>query len=151
MSARLFGVRVGAREKCLRTRGGIPGIVITLLVIALVLPLLFTGNITVECGEESLNVTASYYGDLVVRYEEIDALEYVEQGVDGRRISGFASPRLSLGSFRNDTLGSYTRYTYTKQTACILLSVGERSIVIGCESEEQTRAVYDALCARIEQ
>jgi bacterioferritin len=87
----------------------------------------------------------------VVRYEEIDALEYVEQGVDGRRISGFASPRLSLGSFRNDTLGSYTRYTYTKQTACILLSVGERSIVIGCESEEQTRAVYDALCARIEQ
>lgn len=123
----------------------IAGVILAVLLAILLPILLFAGGIEAEAGEGALTVEATFWSDLSLAYEEIDSVEYRAEGVSGERIGGFGSGKLLLGNFRNDELGLYTRYTYTGSKACILIKSGERSIVIGAESNEATRALYDAI------
>ena len=72
---------------------------------------LFTGDIVPEYGEDSVCIRASYWSDLTMRYEDITAIQFREETVPGSRTGGFGSPRLLMGSFRNQEFGTYTRYT----------------------------------------
>ncbi|MBO5221695.1 MAG: SdpI family protein [Clostridia bacterium] len=107
-----------------------------------------TGDINVQYGETSFTAEATYWEDLTVNYADIDTVEYRAAGVDGTRVSGFGSFRLSLGLFRNEEFGNYTRYTYAQCTPCIVLTSGEKILVIGLENEEQTKVLYEELLLR---
>lgn len=108
----------------------------------------FTGNVESECTDTTLSVSATYWKNIELAYNEIDTVEYRE-AVDGERVSGFGSPRLSLGWFRNDEFGNYTRYTYTKIKPCVVLTVNGETVVINCANEAQTKSLYNELIARI--
>lgn len=126
--------------------------VITVILSAVILAgcgiLMFTGNIEVQYNEASFTLSATYWPDLTVEYTAIESMEYREEGVEGSRIGGFGSPRLSLGQFRNEEFGNHTRYTYTQCTPCIILKTGEKVMVIGLEDEAQTKALYTELLFR---
>lgn len=109
----------------------------------------FTGNVTPSCGDDALTVEATYWNDLVIRYEDIESIEYREGGVDGTRVSGFGTPRLLLGNFANEEFGNYTRYTYTKVDPCVVLKVKGKILVIGAADAVATRAFYDDLQTRV--
>ena len=120
---------------------------IILSVIAVVVSvLMFTGSIRATADHTALRIEASFWSDLSIRYEDIDSLEYHADGIDGHRIYGFASAKLLLGSFQSNTHGMYTRYTYTKSHACILLTTNGHTVVIGTDSDESTKALYDSIC-----
>ena len=127
----------------------IVAVIITLLVVVVLPVLLFAGKIEAEAGENALTIKASFSGDLVIDYAEIDEIEYREDGVDGERVIGFGSAKLLLGTFRNEEFGNYTRYTYTGKKPCIVLTVDERIFVIGTENEETTEELYDRLVGEI--
>ena len=117
--------------------------IIAVVVLVIFLPILmFSGKIEAVAGETALTVEATFWDDLSLNYEEIDAVEYFADGMDGERIGGFGSAKLLLGNFKNDTLGMYTRYTYTGDKACILLKSGDRNIVIGLENNAKTETLY---------
>jgi len=123
-------------------------IVISMIVVATVAVMLvicFTGDIRYHQGDGSFSVVASYYDDLSVNYEDVEKIEYREGGMTGERIYGFGTPRLLMGSFKNEELGNYTRYTYGGDRDCILLIVKGKPLVIGCYESEQTRALYEEL------
>ncbi len=121
-----------------------------LAVLAIALPILmFAGNIKTVMNEESFTVTATFWQELTVKYEDVDSIEYRADGVDGERIGGFGSARLLLGHFKNDSLGSYTRYTYAKDAPCLVLKVGKRTLVLGAETEGETKAIYDRILSEI--
>ncbi|MGI5976940.1 MAG: SdpI family protein [Candidatus Limivicinus sp.] len=115
------------------------------LAAALVLVTLFTGSIKFETGDSSLRVRASYYPDITVDYDDMDSIEYREEFEPGARFNGFGSPRLSMGSYRNSEFGSYTLYSCTGAEACIVISSGGDILVLGAETGEETRALYDTL------
>ena len=73
----------------------------------------------------------------------------VEGGlVSGVKRFGFNSPRLLLGTFENEELGTYTRYTYAPSKDCIILSTKSGTVVVGCNTAEETRELYGALAAK---
>ena len=107
--------------------------------------LMFTGSIEVSCNEDTLTIDASYWTDLEITYEEIDTVEYRKDLNVGSRTSGFGSPKLSMGIFRNDEFGSYTLYSFTGAEEYIVLTSGSRTLVIGMDEGKDTQAIYDAL------
>ncbi len=124
-------------------------VVISVIILALVCWLMFTGDIHISLGDNAVTVDASFWDDVSISYSDIDSVEYVENGVDGSRIYGFGSARLLLGSFKNDELGTYTRFTYTGDKPCIVLTLDENIIVLGTDNEQTTLEIYETLAEKI--
>ena len=111
--------------------------------------LLFTGSIDISYDDTTLTVEATFEKDLELLFEEIDAVEYREEGVSGTRLVGFASPKLLLGTFQNDEFGTYTRYTYGGNPPCLVLTVDGKTIVIGTNDTQQLQELYEKISAEI--
>ncbi len=124
---------------------------VIVLILAFCLVICFTGDIEMSLGEDSFTVVASYYEDITVSYADIERLEYRAGGVDGTRVMGFGSPRLLMGAFENDEFGNYTRYTYARPDACVVLSVKGKILVLGCADDAATEAFYNALTVKTEK
>ena len=118
--------------------------------LAVFLPvLLFTGNLEISYDDTMLTVEATFEKDLTLHYEEIDAVEYREEGVSGIRLIGFASPKLLLGTFQNDEFGAYTRYSYGGNPPCLVLKVGDKTVVIGTDDTQLLKELYEKISAEI--
>ena len=110
--------------------------------------IMFTGDIEVTYGETSFTIEASYWDDLTVEYEAIDAIEYREDVDAGVRTYGFGSARLSLGRFKNEEFGTYTRYAYTGSRTCVVIRAEEKTLVIAGRDAAQTQEIYETLRAK---
>ena len=131
-------------------KSGKIGLIAMILVILFALMILFCGDVEVSCGETSFTISATFYDDMTVDYAMIDSIEYREGNVPGTRVGGFGSLRLLLGWFENEEFGTYTRYTYYKPEACIVVTSGENTLVISGETAEQTQEIYNTLNAHIQ-
>ena len=123
----------------------IAGWVFVAAVLLFVAVLLFTGDITAQCGDDALNITASYWQDASIPYEKIESISYREDFATGTRTNGFGSLRLLMGNFQNGELGAYTLYAYTGADAHIVLTVNGRPLVVGLREKAATRALYEQL------
>ena len=120
-------------------------LIIILLVFVLVAVLMFTGDIEVIFDEDSFTVKADYYGDLTVKYEAVDSIEYLESHSSGLRQNGYGSARLGMGMFKSEALGTYTRYCYTKCPAAVMLEVEGKTLLINGIDEAATMEIYNLL------
>ena len=75
---------------------------------------------------------------MILKYDDIQSVEYNPENVSGIRVSGFASSKLLYGWFKNDELGNYTRYTYTGSEAGIIIRTADSIIVIAEDSRDKT-------------
>ncbi len=132
-----------------RKAAGIASAIIVVIIFAGVAVLMFTGNIDFRIGDDSLYIEADYYADLSVSYANIESIELVESFEGGLRTNGYGSPRLAMGTFRNEEFGYYTRYTYTKQSCAVILRRANDVLLINCAEEADTRALYEALLAKL--
>lgn len=123
--------------------------VLAAAVVAGVLMLLFTGDITVTLGESSLQVQAAYYGGVEVPYEEFDNVQLRQDFDFGTRVEGFGSPRLSLGVYKNGEYEYYNLYAYTGAKSAVILTSGQKTLVLACRTEAETQALYESLLQRI--
>lgn len=123
-------------------KAGKLSIVIVTLILIFVCWVMFTGDITMSYGATSFTIEASFHDDLTVEYSAIDSIEFREENVSGTRVWGFGSGRLLLGTFENEEFGTYTRYTYTNPEACIVMTAGEKTLVISSKTASQTKAIY---------
>lgn len=123
-------------------------LIFTAVIVVFVAVMLFTGNLHYRFDSDSFTVEASYFDDLTVKYDAIDGIEYREGNVDGTRTYGVGSFRLLLGTFENEEFGTYTRYTYYRPEACVILSANGKTLVLSGSSAESTRSLYDTLAAK---
>lgn len=119
--------------------------VVPVLILALVPVILFTGKVEVTFQDTSFTVDATYHEALTVDYNAVTSLEYREGNVPGTRVGGFGSARLLLGFFENEEFGIHTRYTYTRPEGCIVITVGEKILVISGKDAAETQAIFDTL------
>ena len=126
--------------------GSMVGVAVVLVLVAV---LMFTGDIEVRCDEDSFTVEADYYQDLTVEYAAVDSIEYRETDKAGVRTFGFGSARLLMGQFKNDAFGTHTRYSYTQCDACVVVTAGEKILVLSGKDADSTRAIYEELSGRI--
>ena len=119
------------------------------VVLVAVAILMFTGSIEITYGETDFQIVASYMDDLTVSYDKVDSIEYRESFDVGFREMGYASAKLSMGTFRNDEFGRYTIYAYTKGEGAVVLKQGDRVLVLVGKTAEETKAVYDTLAEKI--
>ena len=107
--------------------------------------LMMSGDITYTCTDTELSISADFSENISVSYDSIDEISYMEEKTPAMRVYGFGSPRLSMGTFESDDLGRHTRYTYTNcQTVIVLTSKG-KTLVINCQTPEQTESLYQTL------
>lgn len=128
-------------EKMIARISSIVGVVIMIGVFVL----MFTGNIKVQFEDRSFQIQADYWTDSKVQYEEIDTVSYREDLDKGVRTSGFGSVRLSMGIFQNDEFGSYTLYAYNGAKEFVVLTSGDRTLVIGMKDADETQNLYDII------
>lgn len=107
--------------------------------------LMFTGDVSLSCGEEAFTLDSTYWEALEIPYEEIDGIEYREGNLPDERTYGFSSARLLVGGFKNGELGVYTRYTYRGSDAYVVLRAGGRVVVFSGKTPEETKALYDVI------
>ncbi|MBQ9779842.1 MAG: SdpI family protein [Clostridia bacterium] len=127
--------------------------VLVVAILAFAAVIIFTGEVTVAYGDTAFTVDATYTGELTVNYADVNAIEYREDGVDGHRVSGFGSPKLLVGWFRNDEFGNYTRYTCGDlNVACVVVTMEDGSVlVLGGQDDEASKAICDELIARADK
>lgn len=107
--------------------------------------LMFTGNIDVEYSDASFTVDSLYCSELSVNYADIDSLELCENLDVGARTYGFASARLFLGTFQNDTFGAYTLFSYTGADTFVCIKSGNNTLVIALSDKQNTTELYQTL------
>ena len=112
--------------------------------------LLFTGEIRVTCGDTKLTVDGTFYSGQIIEYNQIEKIEYRDRCDPGTRANGFGSARLRMGIFENGEFGYYSRYSYVKCDACVLLTVHGDILAIGCETAEETAALYEKIMEKLE-
>jgi hypothetical protein len=139
------GIATKEEYKRSLTKGEKIAIPIVIAILVFCIAICFTGDIAVHLDEDSFIVKATYYDDLRLAYAEIDSVEFRTADDPGERVSGFGTPRLLLGWFRNEEFGNYTRYSYTKTNACVVIESDGRILVIGLADEAETKALYDFL------
>ena len=126
----------------------VSAILVPILILLFVF-IMFTGKIEATCSEDALLIKASFAKDVTISYGEIDSIEYRDGRVSGTRVFGFQSARLLTGTFQNDELGTYTRYTYTGDKPCVVIKAGERYVVVGTNDAASTKEIYDRISAKI--
>lgn len=123
---------------------------ITVLVLLGCAVLMFSGDIEVNFEETSFTVEADYWQDLTVEYDAVDRVEYREESKPGMCVGGFGSARLLMGNFRNEEFGHYTRYSYTGGGSCIVVTSGEKILVLGGRDAAETETIYQTLLEKIQ-
>ena len=131
-------------------KGGKWAWVSLVLILLIVVCFLFVGEIDYVFQDDCFIIDADLYSDLTVDYDVIESLEYRDGNVSGSRAGGFGSFRLLMGYFENDEFGVYTRYTYYKPEACVVLTTGNKTLVISGETKAETKAIAEELAARIQ-
>ena len=112
--------------------------------------ILFTGEINVVFGEEAFTIEASGWVDLTVAYDVIESIEYRDQDQPGMRTSGLGSAKLLAGAFRNEEFGNYTRYSYTRCDACIVMKADGKILVINAPDAESTKTLYETIQSHLQ-
>ena len=120
------------------------------VMLAVILFICYTGDLTPHYGETEFTLEASYFADLTVDYTSIVRADFRKTDDAGSRTNGFGSYRLSMGRFENAEHGTYTRYTYTQCPAAVILELSDgRIVVVNGETEADTLAIYEELSGRI--
>lgn len=124
-------------------------VIALILTIASILATLFYGDIHYIYSENRLLVDTNMYTDFTLQYDSIDDLEYREGNVPGLRVGGFGSFRLLMGFFENDEFGTYTRYTYYKPEACVVITTKGKTVVLSAKNAAETLDLYNNLLSKV--
>ena len=123
--------------------------ILVLGILAFVAVLMFTGSVETVVADGTLSINATYWDDIALNIADIESVEYFPEGIDGTREWGYGSFRLALGTFHNEELGIYTRYTYEQTEACILIRAENKWLVLNANGEAATQALYETILASI--
>ncbi len=139
------------KYQCSSKRAAIVGTIVTVIILATVLFIMFTGNVKIGFYDDKLEIDATYWEDTFLNFSDISDVEYINSIEKAERLNGFASGRLMLGWFNSQELENHTRYMYISCKSCVLITTKEgKKLVINRPDESQTWALYEDLLLRLD-
>lgn len=121
-------------------------IIFTVIVFILCGVMLFTGDVSISLNEEAIVVDGYGWSELTVPYADILNATYREHDFrTGSRENGYGSFTLQQGHFKNNELGDYTLYSYTRCKCYVILETTDGYIVLNQEEESETKALYEEI------
>lgn len=142
---KLEGKELSTYAKTLDPRMQKIGKITVVIVLVFVAVVLFFGDIRYDFQEDHLLVDANMYTDYILRYDNVEAVEYREGDVSGLRVGGFGSFRLLMGWFENEEFGTHIRYTYYHPEACVVVRTEGKTHIFSGKTAEDTRQLYETL------
>ena len=139
-----YSLKKPEMDKTTKTVYRISMVVLVIILIGIFF-VMFTGDIACDFGDNSFTVTASFHDDLTVEYSIIDDIEIRYDAIPGRRDFGFGSARLLLGTFSNEEFGIHSRYTYTNCDCAVVVTAGEKVLVLAAQTQHETEEIYRML------
>lgn len=124
---------------------GIISGVIVAVILVLVAVLMFTGSVTAEVEDNTLIVRSEYQGDISVNLDKIDSVKLEENFDKGQRQFGFGSAKLSLGTFKNETFGTYTIYAYNSSSSAVVIESEGKYLAIALETDEANQKLFEKI------
>lgn len=122
----------------------IVSVILIVLILAGVAVLMFTGDVEVVLGDETLVIDSTYESEITVNLNDIQTIQYVESFDGGTRNIGFASAKLALGDYTNESY-RYTSYRYVGTDSCVVIFTKQCIIAFNQPTDEETKAIYEAL------
>lgn len=108
------------------------------------------GGIEYQFDDSSFLIHTALWKDWTVTYADIGSIELRDDIDTGKRINGYGSGKLSLGTFQNSEFGTYQLYSYTECDQLVVLHFKDHSILaISGEDKMVTENIYEAICARL--
>ncbi len=102
--------------------------------------------------DDGLIITDSQGVENSVNYDEMESVTFVETAdfgeAAGGQITGVFIKHME-GTFRSEMFGEYTASCQTKIQSAIWIRTADASYVINTESDESTKALYEAILERI--
>lgn len=134
------------KEKKTSKRNILRLVLLVLFIIALTAVCL-NGKYTISMNQKELAIDANLAFDTTIDLSEIDSVELVEN-VKGSKVFGYNAFSCDMGTYRNDALGEYTRYTDFSGKA-ILIRTEDQIVVINEENDERTSELYEQLLSNL--
>lgn len=109
--------------------------------------IMFSGNIEITYTDEGITVDSMYCDPLTVKYDDMSAVWYSEDYIEGAKVMGFSSAKLMLGIYNNEALENYNRYTYTGNNGFVVIETRDENddqhyTVLGGRSFDETAEIY---------
>ena len=137
------GIAYTAKKK---TKGQtLLSVIAFILIIALlagVSVVMFTGDIHYSLDPLGLFIGGTYMDTFFIPFEDIDEVLYFAEYDPGIRTFGFGSARLLMGTFQNETWGTYTLYGYRASESAILIRSGEKLLVLTGKNAPETSEMF---------
>ena len=122
------------------------GTIIGVIILFAVLFFVFIGaGFEAEFGDNSFTVNATGWSDLTVEYSAVESVEYRNDFDIGRRISGFGTPSLSMGLFRNKEFGTYTVFAHNGAKSFVIVKLKEKVLVFADKDISVTKDFYEKI------
>lgn len=106
-----------------------------------------SGKYTISLNKQELVIDANFVYDTTIDFSKIDSVELVEN-VKGSKVFGYNAFFCNMGTYRNDELGEYTRYTDFSGKA-IQIRTDNQTFVINEKNDYRTKQLYEQILANL--
>lgn len=110
---------------------------------------LVTGDVKIDINNDKLYISASYWPDQSIDYENIQSVTYTENMDTGDRTNGLGSFKLQEGHFKNSEFGKYILYSYRECKSYIVIHTNTDTYVINAKDSSETEKLYGQILERI--
>ena len=101
---------------------------------------------TISFDDDTFTLGAPESFSLTIEYDQVKALELVEQPDSGTAISGAENRKCRWGDWENNTWGQHTQCVLKKlDTAILLITSDEKKVLFNYESDEATASMHQML------
>lgn len=124
--------------------------IITLIILAVVALIMFSGKVSYTLEEGTLEVGSFMSGKSKVALQDIKELELRDGMTVGERTFGVSNLKVLGGTFTNEEFGKYKLYIYKDVSNIIVVHTDEGIMGFNLETEEDTETLYKELQEKIE-
>lgn len=109
---------------------------------------LFCGKLTYQFYTDKLVIGTNNWKNYEIEYDQIESISLDADMYKSVRTNGFGNLKCSMGTFENDSLGSYQRYSYSSCKSIISIKLKDTYVLINDTDKKKTELLYKKIVSK---